>query len=114
MFTGQQGPITPEFTAIEAGPWVDCSARYGPTEALSGVAIFCHPTLPVFPPPWILRPPTEKSMQNPVYPGRQPVPVSTTEPTILRYALVIHRNGADIAKLNQLHAAYAQAGPEPQ
>ena len=45
-------------------------------------------------------------MQNPVYPGNQPVLLPRGEPLILRYRLVIHRGDASRVKLDELQAAY--------
>lgn len=83
LFTGVGGEIEPVSTAIDAGPAVDISGES------SGVAIFSHPGNPNHPPPWILR--RSQSMQNVVYPGRQPIPLSQTQPLNLRYRLGIHR-----------------------
>ena len=86
---GRGGPVTPKTRAVEAGPWLDVSAPFAETAEPSGVAILCHPSNPGFPQPWILR--ASESMQNVVYPGREPVLLSTETPLVLRYRLVIHR-----------------------
>lgn len=104
-FLGQKGEIEPQGTAVEAGPWVDVTATYGTTDAKSGVAMLCHPTLPVFPPPWILR--RAKSMQNAVYPGATPVLLSATEPLVLRYRLVVHRGAATVEQIDGWQREYA-------
>lgn len=107
QFIGINGPVSPEFGQIEPGPAVDFSGTNG--ESLTGVAILCHPTLPQYPPPWVLR--REKSMQNPVYPGRQAVEVSRTDPTIMRYRLVQHRGSLDSPSLEQLQQTYLEEFP---
>ena len=103
-FTGRAGKLTPQTTAIEAGRWVDCSGSYGSSGNKSGVAILCHPSTANFPQPWILR--DQRSMQNPVFPGNQPVLLPRGEPLILRYRMVIHRGDASRVKLDELQAAY--------
>ncbi len=103
-FTGRGGPITPQFGAIDVGPWVDFSAKFGRDERVSGLTILGHRTLPQFPPHWVLR--ERGSMQNPVYPGRLPVGLSRTGPTVLRYRLVVHRDGAEQLDLDNLQRAY--------
>ena len=55
---------------------------------MEGVAIICHPDNPMFPEKWILR--KKGSMQNPVFPGREPVALSMTDPLILKYRLIIY------------------------
>ncbi len=104
-FTGAGGPVTPEETAVRAGPWVDVSAPWGPDGATSGVTILIHPDTPGFPPPWILR--RQGSMQNPVFPGAEPVPLSMEEPLVLRYRLVVHRGGAKSEEIQAWQAEYA-------
>lgn len=103
-FVGPGGPVEPEVTAVEAGPWVDVSATYG--DAASGVTMMQHPSNPSYPQPWILR--DSDSMQNPRWPGEQAVLIPTDEPVTLRYRLVIHAGRADEVPLDSLHAAYAR------
>src|SRR5262245_37625994 len=54
-FTGRGGAVKPEVNAVQAGPWVDVSGTFGNGRQVSGIAMLAHPSLPVFPPPWILR-----------------------------------------------------------
>ena len=104
-FIGQAGELTPEVTAVPGGPWLDMTARFGPGESISGIAILQHPSLPGFPQPWILR--SNDSMQNPVFPGREPVPLSTETPIVLRYRLVIHRGESNRVQMQQWLQGYA-------
>jgi hypothetical protein len=94
------GPVTPKNEAVPAGDWLDFSGTFG--DAASRFAIFVHPSHPGHPRQWILR--ASGSAQNLAYPGREPVPVSTTNPLVLRYRLVLHKN----ADLNQLFSEYSQ------
>jgi hypothetical protein len=103
-FSGRNGAVEPKVNAVEAGPWMDLSGCFDESETQNGVAILTHPSLPVFPPPWILR--GEPGMQNAVYPGRHAVPLSSVEPTELRYRLVIHRGDARQARIDQLQKEY--------
>lgn len=99
-FSSAMGEIEPEKKAIAAGPWIDLS------DSKWGLAILTHPQNPGSPQPWILR--RQRSMQNAVYPGRQPVSISTELETRLRYRLVIHRgspSGLDFSKLQAEYAA---------
>ncbi len=98
-FVGNNGLVEPQKTAVEAGPWIDISNETG------GLAILCHPSNPGFPQSWILR--AERSMQNAQYPGAEPVELSTTTQTVLRYRLVIHRSAVDQTNIAELFAEYA-------
>ncbi len=104
QFVGRGGSVTPQLEGIDVGPWVDFSAKFGRGEETSGLAILCHRSLPQFPPLWVLR--QKGSMQNPVYPGRTPVALSRTEPTTLRYRLIVHRGGAEQIDLDKLQREY--------
>ena len=105
VFTARNGRVTPQELQVEAGPWMDISAPYGKDGAPSGVTILCHPSLPGFPQPWILR--QQGSMQNPVFPGRQTVTVPTDRPLVLRYRLVIHRGVARPGDIERWQRHYA-------
>ena len=107
VFTSSPGAVTPQEGQVVAGPWMDFSAKLGNTdEQESGIAILCHPETPNYPAPWILR--QTGSMQNVVYPGRSRIEISTTEPTVLRYRLVIHKGGAADADMVSLQNEYAR------
>ncbi|MDX1944495.1 MAG: DUF6807 family protein [Pirellulaceae bacterium] len=108
-FLGEKGELTPAAGPLAAGPWVDFSARFGGDGKPSGVALLAHPSLPVYPPPWILR--CERSMQNAVFPGAKPVPLSTTEPLVLRYRIVVHRGVATREQVAGWQREYAATAP---
>jgi hypothetical protein len=99
------GSITPQNTAVAAGDWMDFSGTFGDTA--SNFAILVHPSHPGHPRAWILR--KSGSAQNVAYPGREPIPISTRTPLVLRYRLVLHKN----ANLNQLFRAYNQVKTTP-
>lgn len=98
------GPVTPKNEAVAAGDWMNFSATFG--AAASNFAILVHPSNPGHPRQWILR--ASASAQNVAYPGREPTPISTTKPLVLRYRLVLHKN----ADLNQLFSRYNQTKAE--
>ncbi len=97
------GPVAPQNTAVPAGDWMNFSGTFGATA--SEFAILVHPSHPGRPRQWILR--SAGSAQNVAYPGRIPIPISTTKPLTLRYRLVLHK-GAD---LNQLFERYREDIP---
>lgn len=109
-FTAEAGGVEPQKTAVNASPWIDISGTFDEANgnrkgSISGVAILCHPSLPGFPQKWILR--KARSMQNPVYPGRTPVKISTKEPLELRYRLIVHRGSASKEQISNWYEAYA-------
>ena len=87
-FSGPAGKVRPRQGPTEALPWLTVRGRFG--TAPSRVTICTHPTTPGFPQPWILR--RQKSMQNPVFPGRDPVTLPLDRPLVLRYRIAVHRN----------------------
>lgn len=102
-FTGAQGVVTPIENAVSPSPWMDVSGSYGAPG--SGLAVLTHPTTTGYPQAWILR--AKGSMQNAVYPGREPVAIPRERPVILRYRLVLHRGELAPAEIARLQAAYA-------
>ncbi len=99
-FRDPQGEVKPKTTAVKAGPWLDVATPAG------GVAILDHPQNPGYPEPWILR--EQRSMQNPAYPGRNPVALSQTDPLVFKYRLVIHEGPLNGGTLNRLQQEWAK------
>jgi hypothetical protein len=109
-FTGTNGPVEPTNLSVEAGPWLDFSGNLGGNGRISGLAILCHSSTPGYPQRWILR--RKGSAQNPVFPGRDPVPLSRENPLVLRYRLIIHRGDVNHINLDKLQAEY-NSSPNP-
>jgi len=103
-FIGTNGAVEPTNLSLEAGPWLDFSGNLGKDGKVSGLSILCHNSCPGYPQQWILR--RKGSAQNPVYPGRHPVPLSREKPLILRYRLIIHRGDSRHIDLDKLQAEY--------
>lgn len=87
-FEAAAGEVVPITNQIDAGSWMNISGSLAANGREGGVIIINHPENPMYPEKWILR--KKGSMQNPVYPGRQPVLLSSKNPTILKYRLVIY------------------------
>jgi hypothetical protein len=104
-FTGAQGVVTPVETAVGPSPWMDVSGTYG-TSGTSGLTVLTHPSTTGFPQPWILR--ARGSMQNAVYPGREPVAIPRDRPVRLNYRVVLHRGELPPADIARLQAEYAR------
>ncbi len=103
-FIGTNGPVKPQNTPVEGGPWLDFSGDFRGDGRLSGVAVLCHKSILGYPRPWILR--RQESMQNPVFPGREPVGLSRDKPLVLRYRLILHRGDVTSVDLDKLQAQY--------
>lgn len=97
-FFSDSGELQPVKTAIEAGPWINIS------DGQRGLAVLASSANPSPNRRWILR--RKRSMQNAVYPGREPVTLSQDEPAILKYRLVIHRGDLSRDDLVKLQTAY--------
>lgn len=82
-FRSASGVLKPSKTAMNVGSWINVS------DHRSGLTMISHIDNPGMPQNWILR--SKRSMQNAVYPGRGPVPISTETPTKLRYRIVVHQ-----------------------
>jgi hypothetical protein len=104
IFTSTNGPVKPQNTQIKAGPWMDLSGAYGRNGEICGLTMFCHPSTPNYPAPWILR--QKASMQNVVFPGRERINVPMDKPIILRYRLIIHNGDAASLDLNEQQSEY--------
>lgn len=103
-FVGQIGPVQPKNIAVDGGAWMNV------TRTLEGkkrsVTMLVHPSHPGFPVKWILR--AKRSMQNPQWPGRTPVAISTQEDIVLRYRLLLHNNILDSAAIEAEWKRYAR------
>jgi hypothetical protein len=96
--------VQPETNALKAGSWINIVAAFGEKGEKSGLTIMCHPANPGDINRWILR--DKGSMQNPVYPGREPVPISQDVPTVLKYRLILHRGSLETLTLEKLYQEY--------
>ncbi|HET9486880.1 MAG TPA: DUF6807 family protein [Chryseosolibacter sp.] len=104
-FLTKDNEVKAQELAVSAGPWLDFFGSFeGRGIPESGVAVFCHPSNPGFPQPWILR--ASRSMQNPAYPGN--IPVKLTRAGLhFRYRLVIHEKTVNALHLEKLYQEYA-------
>ncbi len=99
-FTGPNGEITPENTAVKSPGYVNVSGSVGKNESAGGIIIVDHPENPDYPQPWILR--KKNSMQNAAYPGNKLVPVSTRQPLILKYSLIVYSGKMNDKKIGKI------------
>ena len=104
MFKSNGRKVVQKTEQVSAGSWMDVSGTLASNEGKGGVIIMCHPSNPMYPEKWILR--KKGSMQNPVYPGRQPVIISTTTPTVLKYRLVVYVGEIQDKTIEDIYKSY--------
>lgn len=97
IFTSDRGQIIPQENQIKAGQWMDFSATFGEGKGVSGITLLSHQHSPDYTQSWILR--KQNSMQNVVYPGPEPVLISTEMPSVLKYRMIIHSGKANMKRI---------------
>ncbi|MBN1821447.1 MAG: PmoA family protein [Prolixibacteraceae bacterium] len=100
QFSGQNGKIQPETNAVEAGQFVNISGAMANNGKNGGIVIISNPENPGFPNSWILR--EKESMQNAKWPGREPVEISTSEPTVFKYSLLLYKGKIKNKKIERV------------
>lgn len=98
QFISGDSTVTPQETAVMAGPWMDFRTDEG------GIAVFGYKGDGAQH-PWILR--KAKSMQNVPYPGRTPVAIPA-EGLKLKYRIVIHDGQLSSADIEKLYREYSK------
>jgi hypothetical protein len=104
-FLTDWGVAQPQNTSVDPSPWLNMTAAFDSDDSKSGVTILSHPSVPGFPQRWILR--QKRSMQNPVFPGREAVTLPTDCPLVFRYRMVLHRGEASADQIRAWQAAYS-------
>lgn len=89
VFISKKGIVEPEVTAVEAGNWVDMQGTFDMAgEKKSGITIMFDPKYLNPFHGWILR--KEGSMQNPAFPGSEPILLEKGNPFRMRYKILVH------------------------
>lgn len=99
------GILEPSLLAITQGTWVNITRESG------GTLIIVHrenPEVTDAGVPWILR--RTRSMQNVAFPGREPVAISMSEPTRIRYRMVIHDGSLDAQSIEAMQGEFWESG----
>ncbi|MFC1764755.1 DUF6807 family protein [Planctomycetota bacterium] len=100
--------VIPQNETVQAGGWMAFNATFNPAAGPSGIAVFVHPHNPGATGRWILR--QKASMQNAVYPGRQSVVILKSQPTVLKYRLVIYNGDGTQVPLGEMYRVYICLG----
>lgn len=88
QFFGPKGEVKPERTAVQSNGYVNITGGIGVNKSKGGVVIVDNTENPKYPQTWILR--AKNSMQNAAWPGHEAVGVSTVEPLVLKYSLLVY------------------------
>lgn len=96
-FTGENGKTEPQNTAVEAGNYMNMAGSVGRNGSHGGIFIYAHPQNQSSPQTWILR--NKASMQNAVFPGRNPVELQKNVPLQLSYTLIAYNSEINIGKI---------------
>jgi len=104
VFLSSGGKLMPQWPAITAGPWVDISGTLTASGGKEGITIFTYNDNP---PPyntWNIR--QKDSMQNIVFPGREPIIIPMDDFIVLKYRLVVHDDRLDAGRMDKLYQSF--------
>jgi len=104
LFLGENGLMKPKNTAVDAGRWMDFTGSLEEDGSKAGITVLTHPSLPLFPPPWIIR--AKNSMQNPVFPGRDLFQLSSEKSLELYYRVLIHDGDLKPIRIDKLQQVF--------
>jgi len=88
-FSGDNGLVEPENTAVEAGRYINVNGSFLSGKRKGGLVIYSNPENPSPSTKWILR--KAASMQNAMYPGQQSVSIPFDQPLVLKYSLLVYQ-----------------------
>lgn len=100
QFTGPNGKVEPQNEAVLSPGYVNISGDIEADGGKGGIIIVDHKDNPGYPQPWILR--SKGSMQNVAWPGREPVDISTSNPLVLKYSLLVYSGKLNTKKIQKL------------
>ncbi len=105
-FSGPDGKVTPLDTPVESPGYVNISGSVIDGKKAGGIVIIDHPDNPGYPQSWILR--DKNSMQNAVWPGREPVGISVAEPLVLKYTMLVYSGKMKNKKIERFITAQSE------
>ena len=89
IFTGPEGLVKPENTAVQSPGFVNVSGSMLKNNGKGGIVILDNPQNPGYPQRWILR--AKNSMQNAAFPGRNRVLLDQGKALKLKYSLIVYQ-----------------------
>ncbi|MBV6654586.1 MAG: PmoA family protein [Mameliella sp.] len=104
-FTNQNGEVTPQTTAVEAGGWVRATGKFNALlNEQTSVVMMCAPQqLPQFQ-GWILR--KKNSMQNSAFPGAIAIELNQNEPLQFQNRILLHKGELKDKKVEKLYRQF--------
>lgn len=99
-FSGQEGAVEPELTAVESPAYINILGSMGKEGKKAGIVIIDHPKNPGYPQSWILR--KRNSMQNAAFPGNSIIPVSSFSPLVLKYTMLVYKGKMSDKKIRSI------------
>ncbi len=104
-FHSKKGEVEPRVTAIQGGNWIDMKGTFDQKGGnKSGITIMMDPNYSQPFHGWILR--KKNSMQNPAFPGREPIKLEMDNPCRMRYMMLIHEESLDTRGINKLYKKF--------
>jgi len=100
LFSGIKGEVEPKNTAVNSTGYVNISGTVLEDQKQGGVVMVDDSANPDYPQKWILR--KQRSMQNAAYPGNKVIPISTTEPLVLKYSLLVYSGKLSDKKIQKV------------
>lgn len=98
-FAGKNGLVEPINTAVDAGNTMKINGSFLNNGKKGGVVILTNSQNPAPLTNWILR--KSASMQNAVYPGRQPVSIPFDQPLVLKYSLLVFQGDMNVKQIQK-------------
>jgi len=98
-FFSENGLVEPTTNAVDAGHFIKMFGSFLNHEKKGGVVIWNNPQNPGSSTIWILR--KKASMQNAVFPGRQPVSIPFDEPLTLKYTLLVFQGDLNAKEIKR-------------
>ncbi len=99
-FMGPDGLVEVQNEAVKSTGYVNISGSLLSGNNAGGIVIVDHSENPGFPQDWILR--KKNSMQNAAFPGNRKLSLSTSEPLILKYSLLVYSGKMNDKKIQKL------------
>ncbi|MEM7381073.1 MAG: DUF6807 family protein [Bacteroidota bacterium] len=100
-FSSGGSPIIPKVEAVEAQPWMKIEGSLTNNGSKAGIVMLSYQPKTGETEKWILR--KEKSMQNIPFPGREAVAISNSEPSYLKYRLIIYKGDLSTEKIAAIY-----------
>lgn len=109
QFFSNHGEVTPQNTALEAGGWIDIKGSFNPNKnEETGVIIMCDPEDLASFQGWILR--KAKSMQNPAFPGREPLLIEKEKPLYFKNKIIVYNDSLSLEEIENKYSAFIKEG----